>query len=130
MTKTAQDVITAAFRRIGVAATDSPLSSDDYTVGYEVYEGLIDELYTRRGVTVLDDIEATPLWTFNPLVQMLSVDLAPFYEREKPEAHWWTGLRRLRGNVFIDDRDDPADTDNDTTVTGVEKDAYDRAAFY
>ena len=130
MTKTARDVITSAFRRIGVAAADSPLSSDDYTIGYEVYEGLIDELYTRRGVTALDDIEATPVWTFNPLAQMLAVDLAPHYDREKPAAHWWTGLRRLRGNVFIDDRDNPADLNNDTTITAAESTAYDEAAFY
>lgn len=130
MAKTSTDVVTAAYRRIGVAATDSPLDADNYEIGFEAYQGMFAE-FAREGLgSKLTNIEALPDWAFNAVVEMLAVQLEPNHEAPSSQRTWRSGLRRLRRLAFTDDREDPADVDDDGVVSADEKDAYDRAAFY
>lgn len=121
MAKTANDVVTAAYRRIGVAAVDVPLDADNYAVGLEIWNTLQAELYGKEGISALASADSTPDWAFNAVVQMLAIELAPMHGLPKPETDWFQQLRRLRRGNHEDDRED---------LAGLNLEAYDRAAFY
>lgn len=104
MTKTSLDVITAAYRRLGVAAEDTPISGEQRDIGFETLSALVDELSESEGVWGLNNIEAIPARFFLPLSQMLAVELGPNYAADGRSATWWQGFRRLRRVAFPDDR--------------------------
>lgn len=130
MAKTAQDVVTAAYRRLGVAASDTELDADNYAIGLEAYQGIWAELERDGFAQVLVNIEAAPDWAFNSLVEMLADQMAPNHETANLQRDWRHGLRKLRRLAFPDDREHPADTDDDGKVTKEERAAYQRAVFY
>lgn len=130
MPKTALDVITFAYRRIGVAAEDAPLSADQKAIGQAILEGLYAE-FPSEGLTTLSNVDATPDAAFLGVAEMLANELeGNRYGIPRDEAKWRSGFRRLRRVLISYDRTDQADLDEDNTVSTAESDAYDRAAFY
>lgn len=131
MPKTSLDVITFAYQRIGVAAEDVALTSEQRDIGKSVLDGLFAELSTSENLTTLTDVEAVPDIAFLGLGEMLANELeGNRYGIPRDEVKWRSGLKRLRRVLLPDDRADPADLDEDGTVTEAETDAYTRAAYY
>ena len=120
MTKTSLDVTTATLRRIGVAAVDIPAEAEHTAIAKSHLEAMLIELSTKEGFATLTDAEATPDYAFLPLVQMLAAEIGPQFGVDAPRQSWWEGMRRLRRHTFTDDRADPADIDNDGTITAAE----------
>ena len=119
MSKTSLDIVTAAYRRLGVASEDSPLSAEQNDIGSEALEALVAELDERENIPGVADVEAIPDIYFLPLVEMLSAQLAPNYGIQNPQNQWFDGMKRLRRHAFTNNQE-PADT----TLAGK------RAAFY
>ncbi len=120
MTKTSQDVVTYAYQHLGIAAEDHPITAEQSAIGKEILDGLFAE-YAVEGFTTLTDVEAVPDAAFLGVGQMLAVELSGNrYGTPRNEQHWMMGLRRLRRLLMLDDRSDPADIDNDGTITADE----------
>ena len=118
MPKTSLDVVTFAYRRIGVAAEDSAITADQQAIGKAILDGLFAELATSENLTTLTDVEAVPDIAFLGVGEMLANELeGNRYGIARDEAKWRSGLRRLRRVLLPDDRADPADIDEDGTVT-------------
>lgn len=129
MPKTTIETVTAALRRIGVAAVDEPADAATYAVATEVFEAFYAEL-PDEGFTTLTDANAVPDKAFNAIVQMVSKDIAPHFGVVSQQQDWREGLRRLRRIYMPDDRANAADLDNDGTVSAEETQDDLGAQFY
>lgn len=129
MPKTSLDVITYAYRDIGVASEDAPLEAEQQRIGKEILDALFAE-YAIEGFTTLNDVEAIPDAAFLGVGQMLAVELSGNrYGVPRNEEDWRTGLRRLRRLLLLNDYV-PEDLDEDGTVDNDELAADKEAAFY
>ena len=103
MTKTYNEVIERAHRRIRVLASDEPLSAEMRATGIELLEALSDEVALHTSVYWYDDY--VPKEVFLPLSYLLAVELAPEYNRAAPESRP-RALMRLMEVTRRDDRNE------------------------
>lgn len=124
----AVDIITDAFRGLGVTAVDEALQAHDYAVGKSKLDALFLELQTSPGMNWSAlTVETIPEKYRIPLAQLLGCELAPAYG-VSPEVPRATALVRLRAvqNVYTRDMD----LDEDGTTTDDEECAFDKGAFF
>lgn len=127
MTKTASDVVALALRNIGVTPVDEEPQADEAAYALGIYEAEFGRLKADHGFSWT--------WTHNTVPDELLVPMSMFvasglvaFDRPLPSQARAIGM--LRSYAFPDDREDPADTDEDGTVTEAERAAADRAAYY
>lgn len=128
MTKTTLDIVTAAARRIGVAAVDVPLDAAIYEIGADRLTDIYAEI-PDHGITTLTDANAVPDKASEALIRLVATRMSS-EGLGNPYPGEVAGWRLLRQHYLPDDRDDPRDTDDDGTVTDAENEAFDRSAFY
>lgn len=123
---TRADVINLAHRRLGVLSADEEASADQYEYADDVLTSLFAEL--GQDVTISWDLDAVPDTSFQPLANLLAVDLAPHYAMQsEPRSRAWM---RFRATVLSDDREDLRDLDEDGTVEDAEAEAWARARYF
>lgn len=129
MTKTRDEIIDAAFRRIGVKSIDTPLSADEEAYGASILEGLFAELQTSQDLTITWTLDTTPDGIFPAMANYLAVEIAPSYFVAPPESRA-RAIQRIRTYLLTDDREDFRDMDDSGTISEAEEEAGDRSAYY
>lgn len=129
MTKTTLEVVTSALRRAGIAAVDEPADAGTFAEAKALYEGLYAEL-PGEGFATLTDANAVPEKAFNAIVQMTADEIGPTFGVQRAQNSWREGLKRLRRQYMPDDRSDPADLNNDGTISAEETQDDLEAQFY
>lgn len=129
MTKTRDEIIEAAFRRIGVKATDVALTADEEAYGADILEGLFEELQTSQDLTIAWTLDTTPDGIFPAMANYLAVEIAPSYSVAPIESRA-RAIQRIRAYLLTDDREDFRDLDDDGTISEEEEAAGDRSAYY
>ena len=124
---TQDDVVTRAFRILGVKAEDEGLTADQLENGRVVLDSLFSELKNEEPFTWLIDV--TPSVSFQPLSVLLAVELAPEYSVQRPTTRGMA-WRRFMATVRSDNREDPRDADEDGIISAEEADAGLRATYY
>lgn len=129
MTKTAQAVLTRAFRRAGVADAEEDLQGHQYATGLDIMQGIIDELRTLHGASITWTADTVPDGVFLPLAYAVAVEIGPEYGQPPRETRA-QALLRLRAALFPDDRQTRADYDDDGTVDEGEAEADARGVYF
>jgi hypothetical protein len=103
------EIIQLAFRRIGVLAEDEELTSDAVLYGGTVLDSLYAEIAEEKWP--LWDLTDVPTASVVPLVNLLSVEIAPAYDRPAPDARG-RAWRRLMATVRRNNIDEAVTKDN------------------
>lgn len=93
-----RDVITRAFRRIGVLAVDESVQAADEAYAREVLEGVFDEAKTTQGLKLTFGLDDIPARFVEGLALLLAADIAPTYSKQPPPRS--LGLVRLRAAAW------------------------------
>ena len=127
MTKTAEQVIARAHRRIRVLAADEPVTAEMQDLGTEVLEGLFAKVQTQA--TIAWTLDTVPDDVFLDFSDMLAAYLATEYNRPfnmSPAKAFLSFMECVRPSDAVD----RADVDEDDTISEAEEDADLRAQFY
>lgn len=127
MTKTAEQVIARAHRRIRVLAQDEPATQEMQVTGTEVLEGLYARLQTQA--TIAWALSAVPDDAYLALSDYLAAHLAGEYNRPSPVTENAAFLK-LMEVIRPSDAEDRRDTDEDGLISEAEEAAGDRATYY
>lgn len=130
MAKTQTDLVTLAYRLLGVIdLEESPTTAED-THGDALSAAIYEELQAQQGLAISWALaNAIPDEAFIPFAYVLAFDLAPTMQVSAPISRG-VAMARLRGALAPDDREDFRDTDDSGTVDADEADAGARAAYY
>ena len=109
MAKTARDICDRALRDLGVVASGSDMTAEEFADAETALNALYAELTEREGFDLGFTLANTPEWAFVPLAQALAAEMAPQFTLPPPTYRGVWGIPRLRRHVFPDDRTPVAD---------------------
>ena len=127
MVKTTNDIVTHALRKIGVLAIDEVASGTDFGHARDTYHAEFARVKADQGFAWTFTYDTVPDDLLVPMSEFLASTLTDY---GRPVPNHARAIAQLRAYSFPDDRPDPADYDEDGTVTAAEQDASDRAAYY
>ncbi len=93
MTKTAEEIATAALRHLGVVSTGEAATAEEIAHAKQALDGVMAEMSNSQGL-FLEDVDLTPDEYFIPLYQLLAVEVAPHFSL--PAANRANAVMRLR----------------------------------
>lgn len=128
MSKSKREIVALALRHVGVLASDEQPSADQYDYAGDVLDAVFAEENAVQGWGFTWDTDTVPDGAAMGLSQLLAAEIAPHYMVPGPPRS--RGIARLRAFAFPDDRADPADLDDDGTVTDAERTAADYGAYF
>lgn len=118
-------IIDRALEELGVIGTGQQANNGDTARASSVLSSVKDTLSIEHGITVADT--ATD-GLGAAVAKLLAAEMAPSYGISyMPSSR---AVMKVRSYVYSDDRENPADVDEDGTVTEAEADAYARAKYY
>lgn len=122
------DVVTYAFRKLGIVSNDEALEADDAAYGSDQYDFMIADLASSHDVTIWGGADDVSTGAVIPLGALLAVNLGAHYEiATEPLSR---ALLRVRAYALPDDRPDSRDTDGNGVISDAEAAAGKRAAYY
>lgn len=124
------DLIVLCLRQIGVLAADEQPGGAEAALLTPIINAEFARVKAEQGFawTWAPASDNIPDEALIPLSAVIGAAVAPIYNR--PAPNYSRAIMALRAWSFPDDREDPADTDDDGTVTAQETDAYERARYY
>ncbi len=93
------DVITRAFRRLGVVGVDDPVQAHDAASARAVLEGLVREMRTTEGISLPFSMDTIPSRFVEPLALLLAAEIASDYSAQPPVPRV-TAIIRLRAASY------------------------------
>lgn len=128
MTQTRTDMIQSAYEHLGLVGVGTNVEAHEVNLASKALDALVEGLTVEHGLTMPDDLDATPNGLARALFRLLAVDIAPSFQT--PAEPRSRAVMRVRSYLLSDDRANGADYDNDGTVTDAEQALADQAAYY